>query len=218
MRGETPESLALRKALNKSMGRRDVALANGNGRRQRQSRAADFYLSTTSSDSRTTSSNEDIERMGQPNDKAGRGGNGSGSGGGGFRRLTTGWRGGVVMNASVSFLVLITTIVCLTVALGKAQMFGGEQKIFSGGCARAGQVNLGLHVAINVVAVSLVAIANYVFQVLSSPTRNEVSTQHDLKRWLDIGIPSIRNLRAISSTRVLLIAAVLLAALSTQVM
>lgn len=39
-------------------------------------------------------------------------------------------------------------------------------------------------------------------QVISSPTRREVNVAHAKSRWLDIGIPSTRNLRAISWGRV----------------
>ena len=41
-------------------------------------------------------------------------------------------------------------------------------------------------------------------QILSSPTRKEVDRAHSKKQWLDIGIPSTRNLRAISGKRILM--------------
>ena len=41
-------------------------------------------------------------------------------------------------------------------------------------------------------------------QCLSSPTREEVDKAHNLGQWLDIGIPSIRNLRRISRRRLVL--------------
>lgn len=212
MRGETPETLALKKTLNQRLGPQEVDIAEA--RRHRHSRQAEFYLSASTSStgqSRSQLQNDDLERM-LPRSEKRRGRPGR------FRRLATGWRGGIAVNSTISFLILILTIICLTVALGKAQMFGGEEMIFDGTCAQASQINFGLHVLINIVVVALVAIGNYAFQVLSSPTRREVASMHDLKRWMDIGIPSVRNLRGINGSRVLLIIAILLAALSTQIM
>jgi len=129
-----------------------------------------------------------------------------------------GWRGGVAVNSFVSFLVLVVGIVCLILAVSKAQMLGGESAIFAGGCAQAERIGWGLRAVISVFVIILLAIGNYVFQVLSSPTRRELASAHERHKWLEIGVPSWRNLRFISSTRVFLAAVILLAAFSTQLM
>lgn len=41
-------------------------------------------------------------------------------------------------------------------------------------------------------------------QLLVSPTRREVDQAHSNKSWVDIGVPSVRNLRFISFKRVVL--------------
>ena len=41
-------------------------------------------------------------------------------------------------------------------------------------------------------------------QCLASPTREEVDKAHGKRIWLDIGVPSVRNLRQISSRRIIL--------------
>ena len=41
-------------------------------------------------------------------------------------------------------------------------------------------------------------------QVISSPTRKEVDIAHQKGRWLDVGIPSMRNLRGISWMRIVM--------------
>ena len=41
-------------------------------------------------------------------------------------------------------------------------------------------------------------------QVISSPTRKEVDLAHQRGRWLDVGIPSTRNLMGISWTRIVM--------------
>jgi uncharacterized membrane protein len=180
-----------------------------------RSRAADFYDSATPADSnsRTGSSNDDdCERMLVMNEKGGAGG------GSGARLWLTGWRGGVTLNTLISLLILLTGIVCLVLAVSRFKMLGGESAIYTGSCASAERTTWGLHVLINIFAIILLAIGNYVFQILCSPTRVETSAAHDRQQWVDIGVPSLRNLRYISNSRVLLAAVVLVAAVSTQIM
>lgn len=53
----------------------------------------------------------------------------------------------------------------------------------------------------NVLSTLLLGASNYTMQCLASPTREEVDRAHSQNRWLDIGVPSIRNLTRISSHR-----------------
>ena len=205
LRGETPETLARKRELRSMM-------PEGIGGPDAP-RGAQFYASSDSQ-SRTTTSQDDLERILPGNEKRR------------SRRSmrdelgswSAGWRRGVAINTVVSFAILVLAIIFLVLAATRAQMLGGENLLFSGGCGRATAVNWGLHAVINVAVVVLVAIANYIFQILSSPTRREVAAAHDYKQWLDIGIPSFRNLGAVSSYRVFLAVVLLLAAVSTQVM
>lgn len=64
----------------------------------------------------------------------------------------------------------------------------------------------------------MVAGANYAFQVVSSPTRAEVTAAHKRGEWLDIGVPSFRNLGRVETSRRLLGVVVLGAATLTQIM
>ncbi|KAJ2905564.1 uncharacterized protein MKZ38_005208 [Zalerion maritima] len=96
-------------------------------------------------------------------------------------------------------------------------MFAGQTAVYEGSCKKSRDIEWGLFSIINVFVVILVGGANYVFQVMSSPTRPEVSMAHGMKRFLDIGVPSLRNLKHISNTRVFIILAVLLSATVTQV-
>ncbi|KAI1381015.1 hypothetical protein F4677DRAFT_208613 [Hypoxylon crocopeplum] len=135
----------------------------------------------------------------------------------GIRRHVTGWRGGVIFNSLVSFLILVVGIICLILVIAKARLLSGESAIYSGDCTTANHINVGIHIVIDVFGVALLSGANYVFQVLSSPTRREVATAHGNKRWLDIGIPSIRNFSHISGFRATVVVIILLSAVATQV-
>ncbi|KAH6845132.1 hypothetical protein B0I37DRAFT_406712 [Chaetomium sp. MPI-CAGE-AT-0009] len=150
---------------------------------------------------------------------AGGGGGGGGGGIGGWRDWRDGgWRAGVALIVLVTFAVLITGFVCLVVAISRVDVEGGRSAVFEGDCGRAAAVDWGLHAVVNVFVVVLVGGANYAFQVLSSPTREEVAAVHQRGDWLDIGIPSLRNLRRIGGSRALLAVVVLATAVFTQIM
>ncbi|KAI1389608.1 uncharacterized protein F4822DRAFT_205946 [Hypoxylon trugodes] len=135
----------------------------------------------------------------------------------GLRRHITGWRGGVIFNSLISFIILLVGIICLILVIARARLLSGESAIYSGGCATAERINMGIHVVINACGIAIIAGANYVFQILSSPTRRELAVAHGNKRWLDIGIPSLRNFAHISGFRTALAIIVLLSAVAAQI-
>ncbi|KAL2139796.1 hypothetical protein VTI28DRAFT_4681 [Corynascus sepedonium] len=117
------------------------------------------------------------------------------------------------------FVVLMTGFVCLIVAIsGVSLEEEGKSVVFAGACGTARAMDWGLHAIINVFVVVMVAGANYTFQILSSPTRDEVGAAHWRRDWLDIGVPSLRNLRRIERSRAVLAVVVLVTALFTPVM
>ena len=46
-----------------------------------------------------------------------------------------------------------------------------------------------------------VSASNFCMQLLAAPTRQEIDKAHKNKKWLDIGVPSVRNLKYISKRR-----------------
>ncbi|KAK4248787.1 hypothetical protein C7999DRAFT_13309 [Corynascus novoguineensis] len=142
---------------------------------------------------------------------------GRGRGWKGFRRR--GWRAGITMNLLAMFVVLVTGFVCLIVAIsGVSLEEEGRSVVFAGACGTARAMDWGLHAIINVFVVVMVAGANYTFQILSSPTRDEVGAAHWRRDWLNIGVPSLRNLKRIERSRALLAVVVLATALFTPLM
>lgn len=112
----------------------------------------------------------------------------------------TGWRFGTlhfgVWAAIVFFINLIVTI------WGSTARHSGV--LLEGDCDRVELLNTGLHVLINVLSTILLSGSNYCMQCLSAPTRNEVDKAHQQGNWLDIGIPSIRNVRHLGRKRIIL--------------
>ena len=227
LRGETPQSgVAYRKesgfhgsggagrtvAPNHGV----VSLVANNRHQQHRSRVADFEGFRLSDDSlsplgHVDSRDADEGQLFLSLEK-------SAGGGTWWRGLVAGWRAGVALNVLVMFLMLIVGFICLIVAISGVSLTSGRLAIFVGGCATAEDIDWGLHAVISVFVVVLVAGANYVFQVLSSPTREEVTAAHQSRRWLDIGIPSFRNLGRIERGRMLLAVVVLSSAVFTQIM
>ncbi len=200
LRGETPESLAKKREQRARNGERSVAVTPG-----RDSHASfpveygDYYSSST-----------DLTR--------GLNAQSNSSRHGGFRRHFSGWRGGVMFNMFIAVGILIVEIILLVIVLTKTKLLAGESAVWSGDCGKAGNINIGLRVLINVFGIVLLCGANYVFQVLSSPTRREVDKAHESKRWLDIGVASMRNFGHISGFRSILGTVILFTAISIQVM
>ncbi len=194
MRGETPESLARKKEA-RQWGERRV----------------------TVTPRRDTFSSHLVE-LSNHFTSSGGGPSGNGSERSDLRRHFTGWRGGIVYNTLLSFLILVVGIISLILVVTRTKVFSGQLAIYSGDCSTATRINIGVHVVINVFTVVLLAGANYVFQVLTSPTRREITEAHDRKQWLDIGVCSLRNFLHVSGFRAALAAVIMLVAIALQVM
>ncbi|XPT03930.1 hypothetical protein M3J09_013016 [Ascochyta lentis] len=113
-----------------------------------------------------------------------------------------GWRFGALNFAiwtTVVFLVNFIITVWSTIATHKK-----NGVLFEGDCERVARLNSGLHVLINILSTIILSGSNYCMQVCSAPTREDIDAAHSLANgtWLDIGVPSLRNLRHISWRRV----------------
>ncbi|KAF2126203.1 hypothetical protein P153DRAFT_388946 [Dothidotthia symphoricarpi CBS 119687] len=82
--------------------------------------------------------------------------------------------------------------------------------LYMGNCARTRKINVWIHLIINIISTLLLSASNYCMQVLSAPSRKELARAHAQRYWLQIGIPSLRNLRHIGWDRVVLWALLLL--------
>lgn len=134
------------------------------------------------------------------------------------RRTIRGWRGGLALILALAMAVFVVSLACLVIAAAQAGALGGEATLMQASCSRIRGADLALHVLVNLLAAVLVAGANYTFQVLTSPTRLQVTSAHETGRWLDLGVPSVRNLRHVSVGRAVLALVVVGAAVASQVM
>jgi hypothetical protein len=77
--------------------------------------------------------------------------------------------------------------------------------IFEGDCRTATRLDTGLHVLINIMSTLLLSASNLALQLVVSPTRHDVDVAHKKGVWLDIGVPSFRNLWHISRSSVIVV-------------
>lgn len=100
--------------------------------------------------------------------------------------------------------VLILNVAALAYAASRSRNFLGNATISNGSCVTSKRVSCGLHMLINILSTLLLGASNQAAQYVGSPTRAEVDAAHRKSPWVDIGIPSLRNLRSISGVRVIL--------------
>lgn len=102
-------------------------------------------------------------------------------------------------------IVLITTVfvVNLTLALygSRFPIREGIGLIYIGDCDMVKSLNRYLHLLINILSTGMLSASNFCVQLQMSPTRADIDSAHKNGGWLDIGIPSLRNLRYVGGWR-----------------
>ena len=115
-----------------------------------------------------------------------------------------GYHFGVLCCAGVAASVLFINIILTIWAVAKSGVQDGLGTLHDGSCKRTASLTFWIHLTINVLSTLLLGASNYSMQCLSSPTRSEVDKAHSQGIWLDIGVPSVRNLRRLSISRIIL--------------
>ena len=116
----------------------------------------------------------------------------------------TGWRMGSLVSCVGVGIYVFTNTGLFIYALAVGHTSGGISTLFTGSCDKVRSLDLWLHVVINALGTILLGAGNYNMQCLGSPNRADIDIAHGKGIWLDIGVPSIRNLRHISWNRVIL--------------
>ena len=101
---------------------------------------------------------------------------------------------------TVLFINLILTIVAST----KLNIADGIGTLQDGDCDETKRIDLWLHLLINILSTLLLGASNYSMQCLSAPTRQDIENAHRQYRWMDVGVPSMRNVLRISWPRKML--------------
>lgn len=104
----------------------------------------------------------------------------------------------------VAAVVLVINLILTIWAVSISGVQNGLGTLHDGSCKRTATLTFLMHLAINVLSTLLLGASNYSMQCLSSPTRSEIDKAHGQGVWLDIGVPSVRNLRRLSTSRIVL--------------
>lgn len=104
---------------------------------------------------------------------------------------------------SSSMTVLLANVILVAVLGAKYGITsrGGLIKLYEGDCSRVKLIGTGAHVCINILSTLLLGASNLCMQLLVAPTRREIDVAHRKQIWLDIGIPSWKNLANIEKAR-----------------
>lgn len=119
---------------------------------------------------------------------------------------TAGWRFGAmvaVVSTSIVLLINLSVTIWVGVRLRKAAstVHSTILTVHRGECQDVERINTWVHFAINTVSAVLLSASNYCMQCLSAPTRKETDKAHANGKWVDIGVPSIRNLKTIGKRK-----------------
>ncbi|RFN48633.1 hypothetical protein FIE12Z_7098 [Fusarium flagelliforme] len=118
------------------------------------------------------------------------------------------WQVSLIAGAGACIVVLVINLgvtIWSTVRLQSInpRWNGSHRKvIYEGSCSASRTINVVIHLVINIFSSVLLAASNYGMQCLSAPTRADVDRAHGRRSWMDIGIPSFRNIRMVSRARV----------------
>lgn len=116
----------------------------------------------------------------------------------------SGWRGGVIAATAIAAFVLLLNTIFAIVAATAWNPSNGIATAYIGDCNLAARWTTAIHLFINLLSSLLLGASNYCMQRLTAPTRKEIDHAHSQKKWLDIGMPSVRNLPFISKSRLTL--------------
>ncbi|KAJ6186919.1 hypothetical protein N7519_001827 [Penicillium mononematosum] len=78
---------------------------------------------------------------------------------------------------------------------------GDGMTLMKGDCNKVHRLGKAMHWLINVLGTGVLSASNFGMQCLIAPTRKDVDRAHRKASWLDIGVPSVRNLFRISWKR-----------------
>lgn len=102
---------------------------------------------------------------------------------------------------AIAVFVLLVNLGSTIVFVTKWGSQNGIGTIFKGDCQHGRRLSTWMHLLINILSTLLLWASNLCMQLLAAPTRLEVDKAHEKSIWLDIGVPSMRNLRHIARWR-----------------
>ncbi|KAJ5082659.1 hypothetical protein N7532_011702 [Penicillium argentinense] len=115
-----------------------------------------------------------------------------------------GWRFTVFLAFITSVIVFLFNLCFMLYTIAHNRQNDTTGVLYEGNCEKVQHLDIGLHLLINILSTALLCASNFGMQCLAAPTRQNIGRAHQKGKWLDIGVPSIRNLFRVSKGRSLL--------------
>ncbi|KAF2838244.1 hypothetical protein M501DRAFT_1053069 [Patellaria atrata CBS 101060] len=119
-------------------------------------------------------------------------------------RSFSGWKSGTIAFATCAIISMLLNLGFTIFAGTRYNISNGIGTLYQGSCDQTKNTSLWMHLAINALSSILLSGSNYCMQCLSAPTRGDIDISHAKGQWMDIGIPSVRNLMYVNRRRKLL--------------
>ncbi|KAI8153641.1 hypothetical protein K4K49_009997 [Colletotrichum sp. SAR 10_70] len=121
-----------------------------------------------------------------------------------FGQTLSGWRVSAIIFVCAiwTLTIILWILLAVTRARGSSDsLVFNISKIFEGDCDSARVRLMALKAFVNAFSTLILISSNYFMQMLAAPTRADIDVAHRRSRWMDVGIPSMRNLRFVSPWR-----------------
>lgn len=107
----------------------------------------------------------------------------------------------LMLQISLILVVLFSNLSLTIVAIKHYDSKNGVRLIYEGDCTTVANFNLWLYLLINLLSTGMLSASNFCMQLQAAPTRKDIDRAHDKGQFVDIGVPSLRNLKFISTWR-----------------
>jgi len=106
----------------------------------------------------------------------------------------SGWRFTLILSVLLGISIFGFNLGVTIWAFTNFPIVQGVATFHQGSCSRTQSSVTWLHLAINILSTLLLGASNFCMQILCAPTRQEVDAAHARRKWLSIGVPSLKNL------------------------
>lgn len=113
-------------------------------------------------------------------------------------RYMSSWAAGLTRSTLTAGLALCANIALYSWVYRTFNTKAGSGALLRGSCRTVHAADTVIHLVLNVVSTCILGASNYCMQGLIAPTRKEVDLAHARKRWVHVGVQSIRNIQIVS--------------------
>ncbi|KAH6877091.1 hypothetical protein B0T10DRAFT_552213 [Thelonectria olida] len=111
-----------------------------------------------------------------------------------LRPFRTSWKRIAFFNAICIGVLLIFLSVVLIITYNRTGHLDAAVNLYRGPCSQSKTINLLLHLLLNILGTLILASSNFFMQILNAPTRADLDCAHARSSWVNVGVPSLRNL------------------------